>query len=217
MDSKVLYINACVRKESRTRKLAEKLLVTLDRPYEEIRLEDISFPVADEEFLNERTRLISVGDFQDPMFDLARQFSEAEIIVIAAPHWDLSFPAALKQYLEQINVPGITFNYTEEGVPVGLCRADRLFYVTMAGGIYVPDMFGFGYVEAFAQNFYGIQDVRRIRAVGLDIAGTVPEGSFSASERRFFLLRSSNSFHAEFVPRAAVFAGCRGEADSPDG
>ena len=89
---KILYVNACVRKESRTRKLAEKLLMKLDNPYEEIRLENITFPVVSEEYLNMRDRLISKGDFQNPMFDLARQFSEAEAIVIAAPYWDMSRP-----------------------------------------------------------------------------------------------------------------------------
>ena len=105
------------------------------------------------------------------MFNLARHFSQAETIVIAAPFWDLSFPSLLKQYLEQINVVGITFKYSEEGVPVGLCRANRLFYVTTAGGNYVPEVFGFGYVKALAQNYYGIQDVRQIEAIGLDISG----------------------------------------------
>ena len=41
------------------------------------------------------------------MFDLAKQFAEADEVIIAAPFWDLSFPAALKQYFEQINVLGI--------------------------------------------------------------------------------------------------------------
>mgnify|MGYP002626349194 CR=1 FL=1 len=40
---KILYVNACVRKESRTRILAEKLLMKLDDPYEEVRLENIEF------------------------------------------------------------------------------------------------------------------------------------------------------------------------------
>ena len=84
---------------------------------------------------------------------------------------DLSFPALLKQYLEQISVVGITFKYSENGVPVGLCRADRLFYVTTAGGNEVPDIFGFGYIKALAQDYYGIQSVREIKAVGLDIDG----------------------------------------------
>jgi len=115
--------------------------------------------------------LLSKGDLQNPLFDLARQFAEAETIVIAAPYWDLSFPAMLKQYLEQINVVGITFKYTEEGIPVGLCSARRLFYVTTAGGNYVPEDYGFSYVKALAQNYYGIQNVRKIEADGLDIYG----------------------------------------------
>ena len=169
MDRPILFINACVRGESRTRRLAEKLLEKLSRPVEEVRLEDISFPVANEDFLDMRDRLISEGKLDSPVFDLARQFSEAETIVIAAPYWDLSFPAALKQYFEQVNVVGITFRYTEEGVPVGLCKADRIFYVSTAGGIYVPTEFGFGYVKALAQGYYEIADVRLIEAVGLDI------------------------------------------------
>ena len=169
MDRPILFINACVRGESRTKKLAEKLLEKLNRPVEEVRLEEINFPIVEEDFLNMRDRLISEGSLDSPVFDLARQFSEAETIVIAAPYWDLSFPAVLKQYFEQVNVVGITFRYTEEGIPEGLCKADRIFYVSTAGGIYVPTEFGFGYVKALAQGYYGIGDVRLIEAVGLDI------------------------------------------------
>ena len=122
----ILFINACVRKESRTRRLADHLLDKLGQPFDEVCLHDIAFPVTDEAFLEMRDRLIAEEDFGNPAFDLARQFSEAETIVIAAPYWDLSFPASLKQYLEQVNVVGITFRYTEEGIPVGLCKAERI-------------------------------------------------------------------------------------------
>ena len=182
MKKPVLFINACVRKESRTKQLADQLLAKLNAPAEEVRLEEVAYPIADEEFLRLRDRLIAEEDFDHPMFELARKFSEAETIVIAAPYWDLSFPAALKQYFEQINVLGITFRYTEEGMPVGLCKAKRLYYVTTAGGCYVPEEFGFGYVKALAQNFYGIRDVRLIKAVGLDIVGADVEAILRAAE-----------------------------------
>ena len=182
MEKPILFINACVRKESRTRRLTEKLLLKLGKPYEEIRLDRLTFPSVDEEYLRLRDRLIAETDFTDPMFDLARQFAEAETIVIAAPYWDLSFPASLKQYLELINVVGISFRYTEEGIPVGLCRADRLFYVTTAGGGFMPEEFGFGYVKALAQNYYGIRDVRLIKAAGLDIFGADVEGILKKAE-----------------------------------
>ena len=177
----VLLINACVRKGSRTRKLAEGFLSRLEGPCEEVRLEDIVFPVVNEEFLFRRDKLIGDGCFGDPAFTLARQFAKADEIVIAAPFWDLSFPASLKQYFEQINVLGITFRYTPEGVPEGLCKAEKLTYVTTAGGTYFPEEFGFGYIRALAQNFYGIRDVRLVKATGLDIIGADEEAILRAA------------------------------------
>ena len=171
----VLLINACVRRGSRTKKLADALLSRMKGPIEEVRLEEIRFPVVNEAFLSRRDRLISEDNFRDPLFGLARQFAEADEIVIAAPFWDLSFPASLKQYFEQINVIGITFRYTPQGMPEGLCKAERLTYVTTAGGAYFPEEYGFGYVEALARNFYGIRDVRLLKATGLDLIGADAE------------------------------------------
>ena len=170
-----LFINACVRETSRTRRLAGCLLEKIGEPFEEVHLEAISFPVTDAGFLAMRDRLIGEGRFQDPVFDLANRFAAAERIVIAAPYWDLSFPAALKQYFEHINVRGITFTYTPEGIPKGLCRAKQVYYVMTAGGDYAPEEFGFGYVKALAQGYYGIEDVRLFQAVGLDIEGADAE------------------------------------------
>jgi len=189
MEDPILYVNACVRQDSRTRRLAEKLLARLEQSYEEIRLEELAFPAVNEEYLNTRDRLIADGAFQDPLFDLARQFSEAETIVIAAPYWDLSFPAMLKQYLEQITAVGVTFRYSEEGIPVSLCRAKRLFYVTTAGGFYVPEEYGFGYVKALVQGYFGIQDVRKVEAVGLDIRGADADAIMTAAEDALSALR----------------------------
>ncbi|SCY57794.1 NAD(P)H-dependent oxidoreductase [Butyrivibrio sp. INlla14] len=167
----ILFVDACVRAHSRTKKLAEALLTKLNEETIHISLEDISFAVTDEDYLKKRDDLISKGAFDDDMFALARQFATADTIVIAAPYWDLSFPAKLKQYIEAINVLGVTFEYTSDGFPKGLCKADKLYYVMTAGGNYVPEEFGFSYIKALAQNFYGIKDVEMIKAIGLDIMG----------------------------------------------
>ncbi len=167
----ILFINACVRKDSRTLALAEALLKKLGDEAEELKLEDVEFKKTDEAFLSNRDALIDAGQFDDESFALAKQFAQADSIVIAAPYWDLSFPAMLKQYIEHINVLGVTFEYTPEGFPKGLCRAGRLYYVMTAGGNYVPEEFGFGYIKALALNFYGIKDVELIKAVGLDVYG----------------------------------------------
>lgn len=171
----ILFINACVRKESRTKRLADALLKKLDGKVTEVRLEDVSFELTNEKFLERRDTLIAEGKFDDESFSLARQFANADTIVIAAPYWDLSFPAALKQYIEHINVMGITFEYTPEGYPKPLCKANKLYYVTTAGGSFVPEEFGFGYIKTIAQSFYGIEDVELIQATGFDVYGADTE------------------------------------------
>ena len=167
----ILFVNACVRKNSRTLILAKRLLDTLDGEIKEVRLEEIKFPVVNEDFINRREALKNAQKYDDPMFTLAKDFADADLVVIAAPYYDLSFPAMIKQYFEQINVVGITFSYSESGVPIGLCRAKKLYYVTTAGGPILSDDFGFGYVKALANSFYGIEEVCQIKAEGLDIIG----------------------------------------------
>ncbi len=167
----ILFVNACVRKQSRTLRLAQKLLDRLEGEVQEVRLENIDFPLVDEDFINRREALKNAGEYDAPMFDLGRDFARADTIVIAAPYYDLSFPAMLKQYFEQINVVGLTFTYSENGAPKGLCKAKSLYYVTTAGGPILSDEPGFGYVKALAHTFYGIEEVHQIKAEGLDIIG----------------------------------------------
>jgi len=137
----------------------------------EVKLWETEFPTADAAFIKRRDELIKSGEFENVLFRLAREFARADEIVIAAPLWDLSFPASLKQYFEQINVVGLTFRYTESGAAEGLCRAKRLYYVSTAGGDFYPEEYGYGYVKALAETFYGIRETRLIKAVGLDIYG----------------------------------------------
>lgn len=167
----ILFVNACVREGSRTKRLADRLLEKLKGSVKEVRLSEVRFPAADADFLRRRDLAVETGDYSDPMFDLAKDFARADAVVIAAPFWDLSFPAVLKQYFEHINVLGITFVYSDSGVPKGLCRAKRLFYVTTAGGPILCDEYGYGYVKALAQGFYGIPETVMIKAEGLDILG----------------------------------------------
>lgn len=166
----VLFINACVRRESRTEQLARALLGTLDSTQEEVKLAELPLQPLSEARLNRRTDLIAQSSYEDPMFDLARQFQRADEIVIAAPYWDLGFPAILKLYLENIYVTGLVSEYTEAGMPHGLCRAKKLWYVTTAGGPYVPD-FSYAYLRTLATEYFGIPETALISAQMLDVQG----------------------------------------------
>ena len=188
MPKKILFVNACVRKESRTRRLADCLLARLEGEVEEVRLEALDFGVSDEHFVEERIRLLAEGAYDHPMFRLARSFAAADLIVIAAPYWDLSFPASLKQYIELVNAIGITFRYTESGEPQGLCRAEKIYYVTTAGGRIDSSAYGCGYVKALAETFYGIPETVLISAEGLDLVGADVEAILQAAIRAIHAL-----------------------------
>ena len=167
----ILYINACVRKISRTNELAQFVLNKLAGNIEEINLGGEKISPLYKQRLELRDDLIKDKNYSHPMFKYAKQFANADIILISAPYWDLSFPAILKTYIENINVNGITFSYSEKGYPVSLCKVKKLIYITTSGGPIISDDFGFGYIKSLAENFYGINDTHYIKAEGLDIRG----------------------------------------------
>lgn len=169
-----LYINCCVRRESRTDRLAKAVLKKLGDEYTELKLYDKKLSPLNSETLNYRTSLIENGDYGNKMFDLSKQFAAADKIVISAPYWDLSFPAPLKTYIENIYVTGIVSEYGANGAPIGLCKAKALYYITTAGGPYEP-AYSYGYIENLAKNFFGISETFLIKAEMLDIAGNDAE------------------------------------------
>ena len=108
----LLFINACVRGErSRTLKLARRFLEGYQKAHPDtvITQRDLcaqrlqpQYP----EVLAERDELWAAGKLDQPMFEPAREFAAADKIVVAAPFWDLCFPAILKIYLERVTESG---------------------------------------------------------------------------------------------------------------
>ncbi len=182
MKNQVLYINACVREESRTDRLARRLLeknvLAKTGGCTELVLAKENLLPLDGATLTLREELIGKGQFDHEMFRLARQFAEAEVIVIGAPYWDLSFPAILKTYLEQIYIVGLVTKFDEAGRQVGLCKAKKLYYVTTAGGPYTPT-YSYDYIRELVGAF-GIGETKLIYAENLDIVGNDPEAILDA-------------------------------------
>lgn len=166
---KTLFINACVRDNSRTLILARHLLEKLGGDIEEVFLPEENILPLDGKSLARRDELLRNGELDAPEFRYARQFAAADVIVIAAPLWDLSFPACLKCYIEAIMVSGMTFQYSGDR-PHSLCRAKKLIYVTTSGGEFIQD-YGYNYVEGLAHYFFGIKDTMCLLAENLDIEG----------------------------------------------
>jgi len=168
----ILFVNACIRPDSRTLTLAESVLQNLNGEIETLDLNTVLILPLDWESLCKRENCIAEDPDAAELIKYAKQFAEADEIVIAAPYWDLSFPAILKCYIEAITVVGTTFEYTPQGYPKGLCRAKRLIFVTTAGGVVLEKYnLGFDYIKNLCQLYYGIDDVLCCSAEGLDILG----------------------------------------------
>lgn len=169
----ILYVDSCVNREtSRTERLARALLDRLDTADAQVTtvtLEDEHLVPLGGADIDRRTAASKAGDFADPLFAYAKQFAAADEVVFAAPYWDFSFPSMLKVYVEYLCAQGVTFHYSDEGIPTGLCRARRAWYVTTAGGYIGEYDYGFKQIEALCSLYFGIKDVRSFRAEGLDI------------------------------------------------
>ena len=174
---KVLFVNACMRGEkSRTLILCRDYLQKLKEKHpeavmEEVDLNQLEIELQTGDVLEYRDALRHADDFDNEMFDLAKQLIAADHVVVGAPYWDLSFPAALKNYLERCSVDKLTFVYNEHGVPVGQCRAEALTYITTSGGFIGDLNFGFDYVKGLCGVLFGIQKFYFASAEGLDIVG----------------------------------------------
>ena len=165
----VLFINGCPRENSRTLELAKTVLSRETTDYRQLDLFPDGPPGLDPESLALREELAANKDFDHPMFRWAREFREADTVVLAAPYWDMLFPAAVRAYLEAVMVNNLTFYYDETG-PRALCRAKRLIYVTTAGG-YITHNLGFEYVDKLFRVFFGTEETVCVKADGLDIWG----------------------------------------------
>ena len=167
----LFLVNACInRNTSRTLRLARAVAEHYpEHEVEELILEDMRMQPLDSETVNKRTELCRKGDFNDPVFDIAKKFASADIIIIATPFWENTFNSYTKIFMEYAGAVGVAFRYSETGMPIGMCKAKKLYYVTTRGGP-IPDSadLGFAIYKSLCQ-IYGIPYCLIISAAGLDI------------------------------------------------
>ena len=172
---KLLFVDSCIsqrEERSRTRALAEAFLEAFQKSHPDWETE--SMDVAGTglvpftpQTLNEREALAGVGAFDAPVFHHARQFRGADAVVVAAPFWDLSYPAALRIYMEHISANGVAYHYDENGCH-GDCRGQWLVYLTSGGDFEREDSVGVLHWRQLAA-MCGIPRFEYVFAGGLDI------------------------------------------------
>ena len=127
---KLIYIDACMRAGSRTRRIARPIMTELRKRYavETVDLTRNEYPVVDNYTLEDRNQGIVPSEHSA----LAKRIAAADRIVIAAPFWDMSFPSALKVFFENMSLFGITFD-TNDKECYALCKAEKVMYITTRG------------------------------------------------------------------------------------
>jgi FMN-dependent NADH-azoreductase len=116
---------------------------------------------------------------------LVSQFLAADVIVIGAPFYNFSIPTQLKAWIDRLAQPGRTFTYTEKG-PAGLATGKTVIVASTRGGAYSTSEGGqaMEHQESYLKvvfGFFGVTDVRIVRAEGLAMGDAPKEAALSAA------------------------------------
>ncbi len=118
---------------------------------------------------------------------LVSQFLAADVVVVGAPLYNFGIPTQLKAWIDRIAQPGRTFRYTANG-PEGLAKGKTVIVASSRGGVYSTSEGGraMEHQESYLQTvfgFFGITDVRFVRAEGVAMGGEAKTAALASAER----------------------------------
>lgn len=115
---------------------------------------------------------------------IIEEFKSVDKYILAAPMWNFSIPYRLKQYIDIIVQPGLTFTINKEGGYEGLVKNRPIFIAYARGGEYEPgtDAEAFDLQKKYLElilRFIGFSDIR-----SLSIEPTLAAGPEAAKQKR---------------------------------
>ncbi|MCT8173715.1 FMN-dependent NADH-azoreductase [Variovorax sp. CY25R-8] len=116
---------------------------------------------------------------------LVSQFLAADVVVVGAPLYNFTIPSQLKAWIDRLAQAGRTFKYTDKG-PVGLAGGKTVIVASSRGGIYSTTEGGQAteHQESYLKvifGFFGITDVRFVRAEGLGMGDAVKNAALASA------------------------------------
>ena len=123
---------------------------------------------------------------------LVSQFLASDVIVVGAPLYNFAIPTQLKSWIDRLAQPGRTFSYSDKG-PAGLATGKTVIVASSRGGIYSASEGGqaMEHQESYLKvifGFFGITDVRIIRAEGVAMGEAQKSAALSAARANIALL-----------------------------
>lgn len=116
---------------------------------------------------------------------LVSQFLAADVIVVGAPLYNFTVPTQLKAWIDRLAQTGRTFKYTDKG-PVGLATGKTVIVASSRGGMYSTSEGGqaMEHQESYLKvvfGFFGITDVRFVRAEGVGMGDAAKAAALAAA------------------------------------
>lgn len=117
---------------------------------------------------------------------LVSQFLAANVIVVGAPLYNFSVPTKLKSWIDRLSQPGRTFKYNVTD-PVGLTTGKTVIEASSRGGIFSTTEGGqaMEHQESYLKvvfGFFGLTDVRIVRAEGVAMGEVAKTEAFSKAQ-----------------------------------
>ena len=169
---KILFINSCYNYEKSrtlylTKKIFEKFDIDSNFDFEEIKIKDLHLLPLSEEKLKIRFDQTNKHLFDMDMLTYSKKLLSADIVVIAAPMYDYSYPSILKLFIENISVPNLMYSYTNEGYE-GYARGRKFIYITTRGAA-MPDSEDSGFLNLDRMfKLFGFKETQIISFGGTD-------------------------------------------------
>lgn len=199
---KLLYITVNSKPEGLSaskivgRELVNRFLARhTDFEFNELDLYKCHIPRLEYEYFEKRNCMINEENFNKltekqqeevhTMVKLADQFKEADLYVIAAPMWSLSFPSPLKEYIDCVVMEGKTIHIEKDTVEGLLNDKQRgMIYIQSSGGsipwyLRIVMNKGLNYVHDIMK-FIGI---KRFEELLVDGTGTTEEEKVDAIQK----------------------------------
>ena len=118
---------------------------------------------------------------------LVSQFLAADVVVVGAPMYNFTVPSQLKAWIDRIAQSGRTFKYTDKGA-VGLAAGKTVIVASSRGGVYSTSEGGLAmeHQESYLKvvfGFFGITDVRFVRAEGVDLGDAARSAAMAEADK----------------------------------
>ena len=184
--------------------VADRLLTRLKERYPALSVErldvfDIDLPAFDQDAVAGRYHLLA-GNAVDPeqedaWRDLKKwtdQFLSFDSYLIATPMWNFGIPYRLKQYIDILTQPGLTFCNDSDGNVEGLAKGRRAIIVAASAMPFgsLPEIDGLDFQLAYLKawlGFIGVTDIGAVRVAGTfgpdDVVAAAMAQAFTDADR----------------------------------